>query len=142
MNRHYTAGEYFQTTEILRNCFRDPAITTDVIVGFPGETEEEFRETEAFVRKVNFYEMHIFKYSRRQGTRAAMMEGQLTEAQKAERSRVLLKLNEENERDYLEKQIGCRVEILVEETLELAGASYEGAIPGSIAGLFCPPRSA
>ena len=124
MNRHYTAGEYFQTTEILRNCFRDPAITTDVIVGFPGETEEEFRETEAFVRKVNFYEMHIFKYSRRQGTRAAMMEGQLTEAEKGRRSAVLAQAEEEMSRSYRAGWLNCETGVLFEEKKQVAGGTY------------------
>lgn len=126
MNRRYTTEEYERGCQLLRHTFDNPALTTDVIVGFPGETEEEFSTTREFLKRIGFFQTHIFKYSRRKGTRADAMEGQLTEAQKAERSRVLLKLNEENERDYLEKQIGCRVEILVEETLELAGASYEG----------------
>ncbi len=124
MNRHYTAGEYFQTTEILRNCFRDPAITTDVIVGFPGETEEEFRETEAFVRKVNFYEMHIFKYSRRQGTRAAMMEGQLTEAEKGRRSAVLAQVEEEMSRSYRAGWLNRETGVLFEEKKQVAGGTY------------------
>lgn len=124
MNRHYTAGEYFQTTEILRNCFRDPAITTDVIVGFPGETEEEFRETEAFVRKVNFYEMHIFKYSRRQGTRAAMMEGQLTEAEKSRRSAVLAQAEEEMSRSYRAGWLNRETGVLLEEKKQVAGGTY------------------
>ncbi len=124
MNRHYTAGEYFQTTEILRNCFRDPAITTDVIVGFPGETEEEFRETEAFVRKVNFYEMHIFKYSRRQGTRAAMMEGQLTEAEKGRRSAVLAQVEEEMSRSYRAGWLNRETGVLLEEKKQVAGGTY------------------
>lgn len=124
MNRHYTAGEYFQTTEILRNCFRDPAITTDVIVGFPGETEEEFRETEAFVRKVNFYEMHIFKYSRRQGTRAAMMEGQLTEAEKGRRSAVLAQAEEEMSRSYRAGWLNRETGVLFEEKKQVAGGTY------------------
>ena len=124
MNRHYTAGEYFQTTEILRNCFRDPAITTDVIVGFPGETEEEFRETEAFVRKVNFYEMHIFKYSRRQGTRAAMREGQLTEAEKGRRSAVLAQAEEEMSRSYRAGWLNRETGVLFEEKKQVAGGTY------------------
>ena len=123
MNRHYTAGEYFQTTEILRNCFRDPAITTDVIVGFPGETEE-VRETEAFVRKVNFYEMHIFKYSRRQGTRAAMMEGQLTEAEKGRRSAVLAQAEEEMSRSYRAGWLNRETGVLFEEKKQVAGGTY------------------
>lgn len=124
MNRHYTAGEYFQTTEILRKYFRDPAITTDVITGFPGETEEEFRATEAFVRKVDFYEMHIFKYSRRQGTRAAAMEGQLTEAEKGRRSARLSKAEREMSRGYREKWMNREVEVLFEEKKRIEGQDY------------------
>jgi len=77
MNRRYTAGEYYEKTRILRRVFENPAITADVIVGFPGETEEEFAETAAFLEKVKLYEMHVFKYSRRKGTRAAAMDCQV-----------------------------------------------------------------
>jgi threonylcarbamoyladenosine tRNA methylthiotransferase MtaB len=92
MNRRYTTGEYLKKVEILRRYFDRPAITTDVIVGFPGETEDEFKSTEAFLEKVHFYEMHIFKYSRRQGTRAAAMEDQVSDQVKAERSGRLMRL--------------------------------------------------
>ena len=125
MNRHYTTGEYYTCVEELRRFFHRPAITTDVIVGFPGETEEEFLATEAFLKRIEFFETHIFKYSRRKGTKADRMEGQLTEGVKAERSRILLKLNEENERRYLEGQLGRQVEILVEEPVELGGIPYQ-----------------
>lgn len=124
MNRRYDSGEYYEKTQLLRKYFRNPAITTDVIVGFPGETEEEFRETEAFVRKVQFFEMHIFKYSRRHGTRAAEMEGQLTEAQKAARSAVLLELEKEMSHKYRESLIGTEVEVLLEESKEIGGQRY------------------
>lgn len=124
MNRRYDSGEYYEKTQLLRKYFHNPAITTDVIVGFPGETEEEFRETEAFVRKVQFFEMHIFKYSRRHGTRAAEMEGQLTEAQKAARSAVLLELEKEMSHRYRESLIGTEVEVLLEESKEIGGQRY------------------
>lgn len=124
MNRHYTAGEYFQTTEILRRYYRNPAITTDVIVGFPGETEEEFRTTEAFVRKVNFYEMHIFKYSRRKGTRAAAMDSQLTEAEKNRRSAILAEAERKMSHSYREKWINREAEVLFEEKKQLNGRTY------------------
>lgn len=124
MNRHYTAGEYFQTTEILRKYYRNPAITTDVIVGFPGETEEEFRTTEAFVRKVNFYEMHIFKYSRRKGTRAAAMDSQLTEAEKNRRSAILAEAERKMSHSYREKWINREAEVLFEEKKQLNGRTY------------------
>lgn len=124
MNRHYTAGEYFQTTEVLRKYYRNPAITTDVIVGFPGETEEEFRMTEAFVRKVNFYEMHIFKYSKRQGTRAADMEFQLTEAEKGRRSAILSQAERQMSYDYRAGYLNQETEVLFEEEKEAGGKRY------------------
>ena len=125
MNRRYTTEEYEKGCVILRRAFDHPALTTDVIVGFPGETKEEFLATEAFLKRIEFFETHIFKYSRRKGTKADRMEGQLTEGVKAERSRILLKLNEENERRYLEGQLGRQVEILVEEPVELGGIPYQ-----------------
>lgn len=124
MNRHYTAGEYFQTTETLRKYFRNPAITTDVIVGFPGETEEEFRITEEFVRKVNFYEMHIFKYSRRKGTLAAAMESQLTEAEKSRRSAVLSEAGRRMSYNYRAGWLNCETEALFEEKKFIEGRAY------------------
>lgn len=124
MNRHYTAGEYFQTTEMLRKYYRNPAITTDVIVGFPGETQEEFRMTEEFVRKVNFYEMHIFKYSGRQGTRAAAMQPQLTEAEKGRRSAILSRAEKQMSHDYRAGYLGCEAEVLFEEKREIGGRVY------------------
>lgn len=124
MNRRYTSGEYFRTTETLRKYYRNPAITTDVIVGFPGETQEEFRVTEEFVRKVNFYEMHIFKYSRREGTRAAEMDGQLTEAEKGRRSTILSEAEKEMSHAYRAGWIGKTVEVLFEEQKEREGKIY------------------
>lgn len=125
MNRRYTTAEYEKACELLRSVFDDPALTTDVIVGFPGETDEEFCETEAFLKKIAFFQTHIFKYSRRKGTKAADMAGQLREAVKAERSRRLLELNEIFERQYLERQTGRQTEILVEEFVEISGISYQ-----------------
>ncbi len=124
MNRHYTAGEYFQTTELLRNYYRDPAITTDVIVGFPGETEEEFRITEEFVRKVNFYEMHIFKYSKRQGTKAAAMESQITESEKSRRSAILAQAEKEMSHAFRAGYRNREVAVLFEEKKEIDGTMY------------------
>lgn len=115
MNRHYTAADYRKCVEILRKWFDDPALTTDVIVGFPGETEEEFEETVSFLREIRLYETHIFRYSRRAGTRADRMEGQLTEAVKAERASVLEKLNRENRAAYIAGKNGRPAEVLVEE---------------------------
>ncbi|RGY97029.1 tRNA (N(6)-L-threonylcarbamoyladenosine(37)-C(2))-methylthiotransferase MtaB [Clostridium sp. AM58-1XD] len=138
MNRRYTTEEYLEGCRILREAFDRPAITTDVIVGFPGETEEEFRTTEAFLRKAGFYEMHVFKYSRRKGTKADRMEGQLTEAVKAERSDRLLKLEKEMSKSYRESFLDKNVEILLEEKAEIDGKPYltgytkeyvKGAVP-------------
>ena len=118
MNRHYTAEDYMRRCEILRKYFEHPAITTDVIVGFPGETEEEFKESLEFARKVRFYEMHVFKYSRRAGTLADRMEGQLTEALKSERSEELIKLSEEMSDEFRRYYLGRELEMLPEEIIE------------------------
>ena len=124
MNRRYDTAGYLEAVETLRRHYGSPAITTDVIVGFPGETEEEFRQTEAFLRRVGFYEMHIFKYSHRQGTKAADMKGQLTEAQKAARSERLIALEKEMSRAYRETFVGKIQEVLFEETMEKDGIMY------------------
>ena len=124
MNRRYDTADYREAVEILRKFYENPAITTDVIVGFPGETEEEFLQTESFLRQIGFYEMHIFKYSRREGTRAARMEGQLTEAEKAERSERLQRLEEEMSYAYRESFLGRREELLFEETAKIGGKTY------------------
>lgn len=115
MNRRYTSAEYYEKCQLLRKYFDNPALTTDVITGFPGETDEEFEESRAFVEKVGFYETHIFKYSKRHGTKAAVMENQVPEQVKAARSDVLLALNEVNRRRFEESFIGKEVEVLVEE---------------------------
>ena len=124
MNRRYDTAGYYGAVERLREYYANPAITTDVIVGFPGETEEEFAQTEDFLKRVGFYEMHIFKYSRRQGTRAAAMEGQLTEAEKAVRSERLIRLEREMSRAYREIFLGKTEEILFEERIERGGVDY------------------
>lgn len=124
MNRKYDREAYFRATEYLRRFYGDPAITTDVIVGFPGETEEEFQETEEFLRRVNFFEMHIFKYSRRRGTRAAEMEGQLTEAVKGRRSTVLMELERQMSHEYRSGFIGKEVDVLFEEKQFINGQEY------------------
>lgn len=125
MNRKYTAEEYFEKCELLRAYFADPALTTDVIVGFPGETEEEFAQSRAFVDKVNFYETHIFKYSKRAGTKAAEMKNQVPEEIKAARSSELLALGRQKERAYEEKLIGRTVEVLIEERAEREDGIYQ-----------------
>lgn len=125
MNRRYTSGEYYEKCCLLRKYFENPALTTDVIVGFPGETEEEFEQSRAFVEKVNFYETHIFKYSKRQGTKAAVMENQVPEQVKALRSDILLTLNEKNRKSYEKSFIGKEVEVLLEEEIEVNGSKKQ-----------------
>ncbi len=124
MNRHYTTEEYARCCELLRSAFENPAITTDVIVGFPGETEEEFAVTEEFLKKLHFYEMHIFKYSKRAGTRAAVMEHQVPEQVKGERSDCLLALEAELSKSYRESFLGKETELLLEEPVEIDGVKY------------------
>lgn len=125
MNRHYTTGEYFQSVEHLRRFFDHPAITTDVIVGFPGETEEEFEICRQFLERVDFYEMHIFKYSRRKGTVADHMPDQLTDAVKTNRSTLLQQLEREQSRAFRSRYIGQNVEVLFEESKEMTGGVYQ-----------------
>lgn len=124
MNRRYTAEEYYEKCQLLRKHFDHPALTTDVIVGFPQETEEEFETTRAFLEKVNFYETHIFKYSRRQGTKAAVMEGQVADQIKAVRSEILISVGEIHKKAYEDRLIGTRQEVLFEELQELEGQPY------------------
>lgn len=125
MNRKYSAEQYYEKVCILRERFEDPAITTDVIVGFPGETEEEFEKTRLFLQKVGFYEMHVFKYSRRKGTPAAAMEGQIPEAVKGVRSNVLLELDREMSHRYRERHVHKDAEVLFEEEKIIKGKSYQ-----------------
>lgn len=115
MNRRYTSEEYYEKCQLLRKYFDNPALTTDVIVGFPGETEEEFEKSRTFVDKVNFYETHIFKYSKRQGTKAAVMENQVPEQIKSLRSNVMLEMDEQKRKAYEMSFIGTEVEVLFEE---------------------------
>ena len=124
MNRRYNAAEYQACCEILREEFDNPAITTDVIVGFPGETEEEFAETERFLKAIHFYEMHIFKYSRRAGTRAADMPDQVPEGTKSVRSDILLALEKQQSLEYRGRFLGTEEEILLEEPIEIDGTKY------------------
>ena len=125
MNRHYSPEEYSASVSLLRKYFHNPAITTDIIVGFPGETEEEFRETVQFVRDIRFYETHIFKYSRRLGTAADRMGSQLTGAVKSARSDVLININSENKAAYADSFINSQpVQVLFEDSEEIDGISY------------------
>jgi threonylcarbamoyladenosine tRNA methylthiotransferase MtaB len=115
MNRHYTTEDYLNRCQILRKAFKNPAITTDVIVGFPGESAEDFQETKEYLKNVQFYEMHVFKYSKRNGTRAAVMPDQVPESIKAERSNDLLSLEKEMSLEYRKSWLGSRTEVLMEE---------------------------
>ena len=124
MNRRYSAEEYAEKCELIRKYYPAPALTTDVIVGFPQETEEDFQESYEFVKNIHFYETHIFKYSRRQGTKAAAMKGQLTEAEKAKRSEKMLELHDLRSGEYEENMIGRNLEILIEEEAEIDGRSF------------------
>ena len=124
MNRHYTPAEFRQGVDLLRKTFEHPAITTDVIVGFPQESEEEFEETRRFLEEICFYEMHIFKFSKRKGTRAAVMEGQLLESEKTRRSNVLLEMEKAQSKEFRFYYIGRQEEVLLEEKKEIDGKEY------------------
>ncbi len=124
MNRRYTTEEYYAKTELLRQYFPGCAITTDVIVGFPGETEEEFDTTKAFLAQVGFFEMHIFKYSRRKGTRADKMPNQVLEEVKNRRSNELLELEREQSNAFRSAYIGKKVKVLLEEEKEMNEKRY------------------
>ena len=124
MNRHYTAEDYREGCRILRKWYDQPAITTDVIVGFPGETEEEFEECRSFLEEIGFAQMHIFKYSKRKGTKAAEMKQQISEAVKTERSNVLLALDEKLQEKYKAMWRNRPMEVLLEEEIEIHGKKY------------------
>lgn len=124
MNRRYLSAEYREKCRLLRKYYGNPALTTDIIVGFPGESEEDFRISRDFVAEIHFYETHIFKYSRRKGTKAASMPGQLTEAVKEERSRELLELHERRAKEYERGLLGEKLEVLLEEKEEIDGNTW------------------
>ena len=124
MNRKYTTKEYERGCELLRKYFVHPAITTDVIVGFPGETEEEFEQTKAYLEHIHFYEMHIFKYSKRKGTRAAVMPDQIDEQIKAARSEKLIALGHDMSKEFRKFYIGKNEEALVEEKAVIGDKEY------------------
>ena len=143
MNRHYTAEEYYEKVRLLREVFANPAITTDVIVGFPGETEEEFETTAAFLEKVHFFEMHVFKYSVRKGTVAASMKDQVPEQVNNERSARLIEMEQRLSREYRAQYIGKEITVLTEDCVELSGESWrlghtqtyvKAAVPAALAG--------
>ena len=124
MNRHYTKEEFKEAVDCIRRAFPLAAITTDVIVGFPGETEEDFQESMRFISEIGFYDLHIFKYSRRKGTRADEMKEQITEKVKKERSKILLDLALKDSEKFRKQFIGKRSEVLIEEVRELEGETY------------------
>ncbi len=124
MNRHYTTEEYAQSVALLRKAFDHPAITTDVIVGFPGETEEEFQMTKDFLKQIAFFEMHIFKYSKRNRTRAVAMPMQVSEQIKSKRSEELLALEREQSVDFRKRYSGSKAMVLLEEEKVIEGKNY------------------
>lgn len=124
MNRKYTTKKYERGCELLRKYFVHPAITTDVIVGFPGETEEEFEQTKAYLEHIHFYEMHIFKYSKRKGTRAAVMSDQIDEQIKAVRSEKLIALGHDMSKEFRKFYIGKNEEVLFEEKAVIGDKEY------------------
>ncbi len=123
MNRRYTTKQFAEIVQKLRNTYEDVILTTDIIVGFPGETEEEFEKTKDFLEKIKFYKMHIFKYSVRSGTKAEKMEHQIINRVKEERSQRLMEMSEKNQEFYHRQWIGKKVDILVEEK---DGEFYQG----------------
>jgi len=124
MNRHYTTKEYLECVRILRKYFESPAITTDIIAGFPQETKKEFEKTCEFVKEVSFSQIHVFKYSRRQGTMADAMEGQVAEQVKTERSSALLSIEKELEEKYQQTLYGKVEAVLFEELVQIQGEEY------------------
>lgn len=124
MNRRYTTDEYREKCNLLRNVFQNPALTTDVIVGFPGETKEEFQTTKAFIKEIGFYEVHVFKYSPRKGTKAEQMDGQITNPVKTVRSKELLELVEQLKNQYEQSWDNQPSSVLFEEKVEEDGIHY------------------
>jgi threonylcarbamoyladenosine tRNA methylthiotransferase MtaB len=124
MNRKYTIEQYFDACELIRKYFDRPAITTDVIVGFPGETEEEFEETRRFLEKIHFYEMHVFKFSIRKGTRAERMPDQIPEQVKSARSEILINLAKKMSEEFRQEELGSEVCVLMEEEVEIDGQKF------------------
>lgn len=124
MNRKYTTGQYRNNVELIRKYMPDAGITTDIIVGFPGETDEEFKETKNFVKDIGFSRIHVFKYSIREGTKAAEMTNQVEDSVKSERSKELIELGEKTSREFMEKYVGKKVSVLIET--EKDDNIYEG----------------
>ncbi|MDO4789072.1 MAG: tRNA (N(6)-L-threonylcarbamoyladenosine(37)-C(2))-methylthiotransferase MtaB [Johnsonella sp.] len=126
MNRHYNTEEYYRGVELIRKYYPKAALTTDIIVGFPGETQEEFIKSREFIEKVNFFETHIFPFSLRQGTKAAKMPGQIPKEEKNRRAAELAKINRRNREAFHRRNLGSRAELLVEERIEIEGVHYLG----------------
>lgn len=124
MNRHYDTEEYYRGVELIRKYYPRAALTTDIIVGFPGETQEEFAKSREFIEKVNFFETHIFPFSRREGTKAAKMPDQIPKAEKNRRAAELAKINRRNKEAFHRESIGSDAELLVEEEIEIGGLPY------------------
>ena len=125
MNRHYTTEEYFDKCQLIRTHFTHPSITTDIIVGFPGETEEEFLTTKSFVEKINFHETHIFKFSKREGTKAAKLKGQNSSKVKNQRSEALIQLGAKKKKEFERYYLGKEVEVLVEGKAKVNGEELQ-----------------
>lgn len=121
MNRHYTSEQYLEGVKILEKYFENPAITTDIIVGFPMETEDEFVETLKFVKEVRFAQIHVFKYSRRQGTAADKMDGQIAESEKSARSERLIEKEKVLESEFRERALKNEEKVLFEEITQIMG---------------------
>ena len=137
MNRKYTAEEYAAKCQILRKYYEHPAITTDIIVGFPGETEEEFKETMEFVKAVRFYEIHVFKYSKRKGTVAAGMKDQIAESVKTDRSNQLMDTADQLKQEFSDWYKGKTVSVLFEqETIVNEKRCFEGFTPEYVKVVF------
>jgi len=124
MNRRYTIEEFKEVVERLRNTYNDVILTTDIIVGFPGETQEEFDKTYEFLKQIKFYKTHVFPYSVRKGTKAAEMSNQVEAQEKERRSKILIELSNENQLDYNKKYIGKVVDVLIEEDSKGHTANY------------------
>ena len=126
MNRKYTTQDIREKCKAIREHFQYPALTTDIIVGFPGETEEEFEETRKFLEEIDLYEMHVFKYSIRKGTKAADMKPQINDQIKAKRSNVLLEMSKQHQKEFETKQLGMVKEVLIEEKMHGKDHYYTG----------------
>ena len=124
MNRRYNSAEYQMRCEFLRKYYKNPALTTDVIVGFPMESEEEFQQSYDFVDGIHFYETHIFPYSKRKGTKASVMEGQITETVKKARSEKMIRMHHRHAKEYENAMLGCHLSVLLEEECMIGGEAY------------------